>query len=86
MAQYNIQFKDSVRKDLKRIPKKDVLRIMERISSLAENPTPPQAEMLSGDDKYRIRQGAYRILYQIEEHILTVCIVKVGHRKDVYRK
>ncbi|OIP99868.1 MAG: addiction module antitoxin [Zetaproteobacteria bacterium CG2_30_46_52] len=85
MASYKVCFKDSVRKDLKNRPKKDVLRISAKIESLAENPTPPQAEMLSGDTKYRIRQSVYRILYQIEEDILMVCIVKVGLRRDVYR-
>ena len=84
MAQYNIQFKTSVRKDLRKIPKKDVLRILAKIEALAQDPIPPQAEMLSGDNKYRIRQGNYRILYRIDDAVLTVFIVKVGHRKDVY--
>ncbi len=85
MAQYSIQFKASVRKDLRKIPKKDVLKILTKIESLADNPLPPQAEKLSGDDKYRIRQGNYRILYQIEDDILLITVVKVGHRRDVYR-
>jgi mRNA interferase RelE/StbE len=85
MAQYNIQFKESVRKDFRKIPKKDVLRILAKIEALADNPMPPQAEKLSGDDKYRIRQGNYRILYRIEDDILMVTVVKVGHRKDVYQ-
>jgi mRNA interferase RelE/StbE len=85
VAPYSIRFKQSVAKDLKAIPKKDVQRIMGRIASLADDPRPPQAEKLSGDDKYRIRQGVYRILYQIEDEILTVCVVKVGHRKEIYR-
>jgi len=86
MAQYNIQFKASVRKDLRKIPKKDVLKILTKIESLADKPLPPQAEKLSGDDKYRIRQGNYRILYQIEDDILVVTVVKVGHRKEVYQR
>ncbi len=85
MAQYSIQFKASVRKDLRKIPKKDVLKILTKVESLADNPLPPQAEKLSGDDKYRIRQGNYRILYQIEDDVLVVTVVKVGHRRDVYR-
>jgi len=84
MAQYNIQFKESVRKDFRKIPMKDVLRILAKIEALADNPMPPQAEKLSGDDKYRVRQGNYRILYQIHEKVLTVVVVKVGHRRDVY--
>ena len=85
MARYSIRFKRSVAKDLKSIPKRDVQRIMNRIESLADDPRPPQAEMLTGNDKYRIRQGVYRILYQIEDEVLTVCVVKVAHRREVYR-
>jgi len=85
VAQYRVEFKKSVAKDLKSIPKKDVQRIMTRIESLADDPRPQQAEMLTGDDKYRIRQGVYRILYQVEDDVLTVCVVTVGHRREVYR-
>jgi len=86
MARYSIRFRTSVRKDLRKIPKADVQRIMARIESLADNPRPPRAEMLTGDDKYRIRQGNYRILYTVEDDALIVCVVKVGHRREVYRK
>lgn len=86
MARYKIRFKVSVKKDLRKIPKQDIQRILTRIESLADDPRPPQAEMLTGDEKYRIRQGNYRILYIIEDHVLTVCIVKIGHRKDVYQQ
>jgi len=86
MARYSIRFKESVKKDLRKIPKREIQRILMRIESLSDNPRPPQSEMLTGDDKYRIRQGTYRILYEIEDDILTVCVVKVGHRRDVYRK
>lgn len=85
MARYSIGFKKSVAKDLKSIPKKDVQRIMARIESLADEPRPPQAEMLTGDEKYRIRQGMYRILYRIEDEVLTVYVIKIGHRREVYR-
>ena len=85
MASYRIVFKKSVAKDLRLIPKKDVQRILKRIDGLADDPRPAGAEKLSGDEKYRIRQGNYRILYAIEDDIITVTIVKVGHRRDVYR-
>jgi len=85
MAPYKIQFKASVQKDLRAIPKKDVLRILTKTESLADNPTPPQAEKLSGDEKYRIRQGNYRILYRIEDDVLMVAVVKFGHRWVVYK-
>ena len=85
MASYRIVFKKSVAKDLCPIPKKDVQCILKRIDGLADDPRPAGAEKLSGDEKYRIRQGNYRILYEIEDDIITVTIVKVGHRRDVYR-
>ena len=85
MASYRIVFKQSVAKDLRPIPKKDVQRILKRINGLADDPRPVGVEKLGGDEKYRIRQGNYRILYMIEDDIITVTIVKVGHRRDVYR-
>ena len=85
MASYKIDFKKSVAKDLKDIPKKDVTRILEAIQLLADNPRPIQAKKLSGQERYRLRQGNYRILYSIEDNILVVTVVKIGNRRDVYR-
>lgn len=85
MARYELQIKKSVAKDLDPLPKKDVQRIVEVINSLADNPRPPQSLKLSGEEKYRLRCGAYRVLYEIHDDVLIVCVVKVGHRKDVYR-
>ena len=85
MASYKIVFKQSVAKDLRQIPDKDVPRILQRIDGLANDPRPAGAEKLSGEEKYRIRQGRYRILYMIDDHVITVTVVKVGHRRDVYR-
>ena len=85
MALYKVIVKKSVAKDLKKIPKKDVRRILATIQTLAETPRPPQAKKLSGQDRYRLRQGNYRILYAIEDERLIVCVVKVGDRQDVYR-
>jgi mRNA interferase RelE/StbE len=78
--------KPSAVKDLEVIPlKRDRQRVVERISKLAEDPRPSGSEKISGQDKYRVRQGRYRILYTIEDQNLLVQVVKVGHRKDVYR-
>ena len=85
MAVYEIFFKKSVFKDFKSIPKKDLQRILERIESLAENPRLPGSKKLAGQERYRLRQGRYRILYSIQDQELTIWIVKVGHRKNVYR-
>jgi mRNA interferase RelE/StbE len=85
MASYKIVIKKSVSKDLKNIPQKNVQRILSAIQNLAEEPRPPQAKKLSGQERFRIRQGNYRILYTIEDNRLVVCVVKVGNRRDVYR-
>jgi mRNA interferase RelE/StbE len=85
MAGFSIFFKESVRKDLDAIPKNDLQRIMERIGSLAVNPRPPGCEKLTGQERYRLRQGNYRIIYSIQDSELTVWVVKVGHRREVYR-
>jgi mRNA interferase RelE/StbE len=85
MASYDLVFKKSVAKDLRDLPKQDVKRIMQRISSLADDPRPTGCEKLSSLERYRVRQGSYRIIYEIKDDRLVVLIVKVGHRRDVYR-
>jgi len=85
MAKYSIVFRKSVTKDLKAIPKKDQVRILQRIAQLAQDPRPPAGKRLSGQQRYRIRQGIYRVLYEIEDKQLIVTVVKVGNRRDVYK-
>lgn len=85
MARYRVTLRKSVAKDLKGIPKKDVRRILAAIESLADDPRPPDSKKLSGQERYRLRQGNYRILYEIEDDVLIVCVVRVGNRRDVYR-
>ena len=85
MARYKLLFKKSVSKDLRDIPKKDVTRILKRFEALAEDPRAPGCEKLSGQERYRIRQGVYRIVYEIQDDVLVVIVVKIGHRRDVYR-
>jgi mRNA interferase RelE/StbE len=85
MGSYEVRFRTGVHKDLRRIPAEDVARIMEGIAALADDPRPPGAEKLSTRERYRIRQGDYRIVYEIEERIVNLWVVKVGHRRDVYR-
>lgn len=84
MAKYSIVFKRSVYKDLRAIPKADVKRIIKRIDSLAEDPRGTGCEKLSGQERYRIRQGIYRIIYEIVDDKLIVTIVKLGHRRQIY--
>ena len=85
MAEYKIFFKKSVWKDFKSIPDKDLTKILECIESLGGNPCPPGCTKLGGQERYRIRQGRYRIVYSIQDDQLEVWIVKIGHRRDVYR-
>jgi mRNA interferase RelE/StbE len=85
MASYRLVFKAAVAKDLRRIPRQDVARILERIDRLADDPRPAGCEKLSGLERYRVRQGVYRIVYEIEDDRLVVMVVKVAHRREVYR-
>jgi mRNA interferase RelE/StbE len=85
MASYELLFKKSVAKDLRPFPQTDVRRIMDRIRALANDPRPPGCEKLSGLERYRVRQGAYRIIYEVQDQRLIVLVVKVGDRREVYR-
>ncbi len=85
MASYRLVFKHSVAKDLRSIPNEDVARILERVEMLAAEPRPATSEKLSGQDRYRVRQGIYRIIYAVDDEELIVLVVKVGHRRHVYK-
>jgi len=85
MESYKLVFKKSVAKDLRAFPTQDVQRILKRIDALTEDPKPSGCEKLSGQERYRVRQGVYRIIYEIADKALVVLVVKVGHRRDVYR-
>jgi mRNA interferase RelE/StbE len=85
MESYNLVFKKSVAKDLKNIPNKDVKRILERINLLIENPRADGCIKLSAQEKYRARQGVYRIVYEIQDSELIITVVKVAHRGIVYK-
>lgn len=84
MAGYEIVFRKSVLKDLRKIPPADARLIMQTIESLRENPRPPQSQKLTSREQYRLRRGRYRILYEIQDIRLTIIVVKVAHRKTAY--
>ena len=87
MARFEVFIKPSAVKEIEAISrKKDRQRIVQRIRRLADDPRPDGAQKLSGRDRYRIRQGPYRIVYGIVDDKRVVYVVKVGHRKDVYRR
>ena len=85
MASYSILLTRSAAKELDGVPTKYRHRLVARIAALADDPRPMGAEKLSGANKYRVRQGDYRILYEIEDAALVVTVVRVGNRRDVYR-
>jgi len=86
MEKYKIRFKRSALKELKKLPIKDLKKILSKIKDLSDNPNPPDSKKLSAQEKYRIRYGVYRILYTIQNNILMIYIVKIGHRKNIYQK
>ncbi len=85
MGRYRVVVRKSVLIDLDGIPKKDVRRIVKAIGTLSDEPRPPQSKKLSGDEKFRLRCGVYRIIYEIQDKQLVVCVVRARHRRDAYR-
>ena len=88
MAEYRLLVKASAAKEVEAVgSKEDRRRIVEKIAALGSNPRRHNSEKLAGyDDRYRVRQGHYRIVYLIDDSRKEVTIFKVGHRKDVYRR
>ena len=85
MARYRLLFKRSVAKDLRAIPKKDVQLILKRIKALADTPRPDGCEKLTDQERYRIRQGLYRVIYEVKDDVLIIIVVKIAHRSEAYR-
>ena len=85
MASYKIEIRRSAEKELRHIPKPDLKRIVQKIAALADNPRPTGVQMLKGEDRYyRIRQGDWRIIYEVDDRGGTITIIKIGHRREVY--
>ena len=86
MANYNIFFTKSAEKSLKKLPKKDLINVIKAVEDLANNPYPNGCRKLAGEySTFRIRVGYYRIIYEIEDKLLKIIVLKLGHRKDIYR-
>ena len=85
MANYKIEIKKSAAKELRKIPSTALAKIVAKIQSLSSNPRPFGSKKLVGQDRYRVRQGDYRILYTIEDDVLVITVVKVANRKESYR-
>jgi len=82
---YDLVVKKSAERELRALPKHDLRRVTRRLQDLLHTPRPPGCEKLSGHDQYRIRQGDYRIVYAIDDEAHIVTLVKIGHRREVYR-
>lgn len=85
MAIYEIQLKRSAAKELEEVPRKDRLKIVAKIQTLASDPRPIGSEKLTAGETYRIRHGNYRVLYEINDALIVVTVIRVAHRREVYR-
>ena len=85
MANYELRIKPSAVKELEALQTKDRRRIVSKIQNLAVEPRSHGCEKLTGQDRFRLRQGDIRILFEIDDNLQTVTVVKIGHRRDVYR-
>jgi mRNA interferase RelE/StbE len=82
---YSVVIKRSAERELREVPKRELGRVVTRIRRLADDPRPPGSEKLSGEDRYRLRQGDYRVVYAVDDERRIVEVVRIGHRRDVYR-
>ncbi len=85
MANYELRIKPSAVKELEALQTKDLRRIVSKIQNLAVEPRPQGCEKLTGQDRFRLRQGDFRILFEIDDNLETVTVIKIGHRRHVYR-
>lgn len=85
MANYRLLIKQSAVKELEAVPKNDRRRVATRMRGLSAEPRPAGCEKLSGRELYRVRQGRYRVLYEVVDHDPTVTVIKIGHRREIYR-
>lgn len=86
MTPYRVDFTAAARKEFDKLPKQIAVRLKPAILRLAENPRPPGAKKIVGKkDVYRLRVGDHRVMYEIRDKVLLVLVVKVGHRREVYR-
>jgi len=85
VAGYELIVRHSVRKDVEKIPQKDLTRILNKLEALRNDPKPAGCVKLSGSEYYRIRQGDYRIIYEVQGKVLIIVLIKIGHRREVYK-
>ena len=85
MEFYKVIFTKSVKKDFRKIPKLEVSKILNEIEELAKNPRSSKTKKLKGEKLYRLRVGNYRVIYDIQDNLMQIFEVKLGHRSDIYR-
>lgn len=85
MTPYRVVIKRSATKEIERLPVEARARVVDAIGALASEPRPRGCEKLSAQERYRIRVGDHRVVYSVADETVTVVVVKVGHRRDVYR-
>jgi len=84
MPDYTIYLSKKAQKQLDKIPDKEAYAVLERIQKLSKDPRPSGVKKLKGRNGYRVRQGNYRIIYEIQDDILVIDVIAIGHRKDIY--
>ena len=84
-ASYSVRFNRSAEKELRSVPKPDLRRLVAKLAKLASDPRPAGSTKLAGSEHYRIRQGDWRAIYEVDDEKRTVIVVKIGHRREVYR-
>ena len=82
---YAVSIRRSAQKELQSIPSPFHENITEKVLSLGSTPRPPGCKILRGSDKWRIRIGNYRLIYEIDDGAKAVIVIKIAHRSDVYR-
>ena len=85
MEFYKVNFAESVKKDFKKVPKPEVVKILDAIDELAKNPRSSKSKKLKGEKLYRLRVGNYRVIYDIQDNVMLIFVIKLGHRSDIYR-
>ncbi len=85
MEFYKVNFVKSVKKDFKKIRKLEVAKILDAIDELAKNPRSSKSKKLKGEKLYRLRVGNYRVIYDIQDNVMLIFVIKLGHRSDIYR-
>lgn len=84
-AAYSVRLSRTGERDLRALPKQEIVRLLRRLEQLAAQPRPSGAKKLKGEEAYRVRQGDYRIVYEVQDEARVVIVYRIRHRREVYR-